>query len=462
MVKTPKTRHSKSRREPLTIELEPGAVSRISDDPVPAEADLPGDQQQPIADEARPAEETMAEAATATETATAAEPEGQPAASAAPEPSREAFGTTGPSATYGRAGAAGKEPPAAPRRGDGFSRVLAGVIGGVMALAAAGGLQYAGLLASPRAGSGDATVQADIDGLKQEVAALRDAGSAGAGDLAAKVDGFGTSLETVKSEILALQEKVAAETGGENTGLQALDARVKQIEASLATLDQAKPAVDAGAIAAIGDRVTAVEAAVKSAAETAAASDVKLSALEASVASLTAKVDAQAAQPKIALAISAAALKSAIDRGAPFAAELETFAAIAPQAPEIPALRALAERGVSSRDDLIADMDEAAAAMIASGRPLDRNAGFFERLLDSAESLVTVRPVGSVEGAGVPEIVARMEMALKAGNLDQAVAEYDSLPEAAKAAGGDFGERLKARQAAEKLVDQAIAAAMKA
>ena len=32
MVKTPKTRHSKSRREPVTIELEPGAVSRITDE----------------------------------------------------------------------------------------------------------------------------------------------------------------------------------------------------------------------------------------------------------------------------------------------------------------------------------------------------------------------------------------------------------------------------------------------
>ncbi|RUZ52417.1 phage tail protein, partial [Mesorhizobium sp. M7A.F.Ca.US.003.02.2.1] len=32
MVKTPKMRHSKSRREPVTIDLEPGAVSRIADE----------------------------------------------------------------------------------------------------------------------------------------------------------------------------------------------------------------------------------------------------------------------------------------------------------------------------------------------------------------------------------------------------------------------------------------------
>ncbi|RUW44123.1 phage tail protein, partial [Mesorhizobium sp. M8A.F.Ca.ET.021.01.1.1] len=32
MVKTPKMRHSKSRREPVTIDLDPGAVSRIVDE----------------------------------------------------------------------------------------------------------------------------------------------------------------------------------------------------------------------------------------------------------------------------------------------------------------------------------------------------------------------------------------------------------------------------------------------
>ena len=68
--------------------------------------------------------------------------------------------------------------------------------------------------------------------------------------------------------------------------------------------------------------------------------------------------------------------------------------------------------------------------MIAAASPPSENAGFFERLLDSAESLVTVRPIGAVEGPGVPETVARMEVALKAGDLAKAIAEFDTLPEA--------------------------------
>jgi len=83
-------------------------------------------------------------------------------------------------------------------------------------------------------------------------------------------------------------------------------------------------------------------------------------------------------------------------------------------------------------------------------------------LLSSAESLVTVRPIGAVSGEGVPEKVARMEVALKSGNLEQAVAEFDSLPDAAKAAGAEFADKVRARLDVEKLVDQAVASAMKA
>ena len=73
-----------------------------------------------------------------------------------------------------------------------------------------------------------------------------------------------------------------------------------------------------------------------------------------------------------------------------------------------------------------------------------------------------MRPIGAVEGPGVPETVARMEVALKAGDLAKAIAEFDTLPEPAKAAGAAFADKIRARLEVEKLVDQAIAAAMKA
>ena len=119
----------------------------------------------------------------------------------------------------------------------------------------------------------------------------------------------------------------------------------------------------------------------------------------------------------------------------PFEAEIETFAAVAPDAPEIAGLRNYAEAGVPTRADILAETEAAADAMIAAASPPPHDAGFFERLLASAESLVTVRPIGAVEGAGVPETVARMEVAIKAGDLEKAIAEFETLPEAARTAG---------------------------
>ena len=58
-----------------------------------------------------------------------------------------------------------------------------------------------------------------------------------------------------------------------------------------------------------------------------------------------------------------------------------------------------------------------------------------------------VGPVGAVEGAGVPQTVARMEAAVNQGDYAKALSEYDTLPEAAKAhaaleAGGVHGKIL--------------------
>ena len=55
-----------------------------------------------------------------------------------------------------------------------------------------------------------------------------------------------------------------------------------------------------------------------------------------------------------------------------------------------------------------------------------------------------------------------MEVALNNGDLAQALAEYDTLPEPAKAAASGFAERARARLDVERLVDAAIANAMKA
>ncbi len=203
-------------------------------------------------------------------------------------------------------------------------------------------------------------------------------------------------------------------------------------------------------------------AAVSSAASASAAVDGRIAAIEQSVADIAKKVEAVGGQPKIALAIAAAALRSALDRGGTFVAEVETFAAIAPNSPDIAALREAAAKGVATRADIAAGLADAATAIIAAGDAPSEDVGFFEGIWDGLGSLVTVRPIGDVEGEGVPETVARMEVAVQQGDFAKALAEYDTLSEPAKAAGASFADKIRTRLAAEQLIEKALAAALNA
>ncbi|RWD06307.1 MAG: phage tail protein [Mesorhizobium sp.] len=483
MVKTPKMRHSKSRREPVTIELEPGAVSRIVEEDaaktVEAEAEEAASASQPEAPaepvhadqvDHEPWEHSDAATQAGTEDAAAkGSDEAErpyPAGSDLPpnqthasdysfeDASARAAAEDAPKATRAREDYMAPQP----KRG-GLNGIATGVIGGVIALAAAGGLQFAGLIGAP--GSGGVSldgVNGEIAALKSEIAGLKQAG--GNGD-AAKVDGLSSALDQVRSDVAALKSAVEQGGAGDGAGVAALGDKLKQVETAIADLQKAGSAapVDLGPL---DEKLAGLDALVKSAGEAAKAQDGRLAALEQSVSQLSGKVEAQASQPKIAMAIAASALKSALDRGAPFAAELETFAAIAPDAPEIATLRAYAEKGVSTRTDIAAEVDAAANAMVAAATPVDQNAGFLQNLMSSAESLVKVRPIGAVEGKGAPETVARMEVAVNQGDYAKALSEYDTLPEAVKSAGADFAGKLKARLEVEKLIDSLIAGAMKA
>jgi hypothetical protein len=304
-------------------------------------------------------------------------------------------------------------------------------------------------------------VEAEIAALKAEIEGLK-AGAGNAGEVSGRVDGISQALDQVKTDVASLRQRVESGGAGGTAGLDALNTKIAEIETRIASIGPGPEGPTPEEIAAINDKIAGVEALAKAATEAGSDASSRLGALEQSVAALGAKVDSQAQQPKIALAIAASALKAAIERGSPFQSELETLAAVAPQAPGLAELRVHAENGVATRADILAETDAAANAMIAAASPPSEDADFFERLLDSAESMVTVRPIGAVEGPGAPETVARMEVALKAGDLAKAIAEFDTLPEPAKAAGAVFADKIRARLAVEQLADQAIAVAMQA
>lgn len=449
MVKTPTTRHSKSQREPVTIELDPGQVSRVADEPASGESlseETPAQQTETAVPGDAPVREPAEQPTAATETFRAEAASGYGFDETPRETSRAEEG-----------GGTGSFDAGAPVRekSSRMNGLAAGVLGGVIALFGAGALQYSGLVGGTGSGPSLDGVNGEIAALKTQMASLSN--TENGGEAAAREKMLSDALDQVKADVAALKGTVEARMG-QAQGVGELRDKIAALEAAVGQAGNAAP-VD---LAPLNEKLAALDARVQSDDEEAAGQQGRLGALEQSVSQLSGKIDAQASQPKIALSIAASALKAALEGGRPFSAELETFAAIAPGAPQVAALRPYAEKGVATRADIAAGVDAAATAMVEAATVPDRDAGFFQNLLSSAQSLVKVRPVGAVAGTGVPETVARLEVAVKQGDYAGALAEYDTLPDAVKAAGAELADKLKARLEAETQVDALVADAMKA
>lgn len=500
MVKPPKIRHSKSQREPVTIDHEPTdakkeTASRPSEDsqktgPTAATSEkATGAAPKPQENSAN-AQTGEAAAKATTETAASkaagkAETSDKPETKAAqkpaqPEASSSGFGRGATGSAAGKDGGANTSArgetaarPAQPKRG-GISLVAAGLIGGVIALLGGGAAQYAGLLPAPAGPSDEAelvAIRAEIAALEERIAAGGENGG-GAEAIAAangRIDTLSSDIETLRTQVADIQSSIAGGGAGEDAALQALDVRLKSLEERIAALGEGGGDTSNEALAALTERLAGMETTLGTARDAATAAQSatsanaeKLAALETEFQALSERVDAQASNPKIALAIAAAGLKAAIDRGVPFMAELETYAAIAPEAPEIAQLREMAAAGVPTRTQIEQEVADAANLMVAAANPVDENAGLFERLLASLESLVKVRPIGEVEGEGVGATVARLETAVRSGNYDKAIAEFETLPEPVRAAGEPFMAKVRARSTADALVEKALTGALRA
>jgi hypothetical protein len=326
--------------------------------------------------------------------------------------------------------------PPAPKSG-GFSHFLSGLAGGAIALLGAGALQWGGII--PSVGT-----TSEISVLRQQVTKLMEAPA---------VTGLDdTVVDGLKAAQTGLQNTLQSMSGE----LTTVTTATRQLADEFNKLKSSGAAGGSAAIAAFNEKLAALEAQLRGLKPE--DNSAQIAALEEKIA----EVGQGGGAANVAQAIAAAGLKAAIDRGGAFANELETYATVAPQSPELEQLKNLAATGVPSRSELAASFGDAANVMIAASQTSEPNAGFFERLANSAQSLVRSRPVGSVEGDTVDAIVARMEVAINRGDLDAAVLESAKLPDEARAAGADFLAKLTARRDTDALVSKALTSALAA
>lgn len=423
-------RRSKSDQEPLTIDLEANTAAEDADRTDAAA------EREAVVDEA-----AEIRAGEADETVRADIPEPADIPEQEPEPDNDTRESDEEDARAEAAAAAFAEEPtsaataaeqptgpihAEPRRTSNSGALAAGILGGLITLIGAGGLQYAGVLPALGPG-GDAAIEqslaGDIEAIKAQLAAAPPPSATA--DLG--------PLETRIAEL----EKKTADGSGATADVSGLDAQIANLTGEIATLKSALADAQQSTDAAKSELSTRIEAAEK-------------------------KIDEPASDVQLARAVAVTALKTAIDRGGPFLAELDALKSIAANDPAVTGLAEDAKTGVAPRADLVRDFPAVADAMLEATQHSDPNQGIFSRLMDSASSVIRVRPVGSVEGEGPEAVVARIEDKLTNGDLKGASLEWEALPEPAKTAGADFKTKLDQRIRVEGLIDATVAGAMTA
>lgn len=314
------------------------------------------------------------------------------ATSTKPDPQSKPTETKTDTASASTAKAPARQSPAT------SSMIAAGILGGIIALALAGSMFYAGVI------PGSANSRSD--------------------------------------ETAALQQQI--------------DGLNRQLASSTAAIDALKASAPAGNSGAIGveitERLAALESRIAEAGSNAAASD----ALTERLAALETKVDQPGREEAVAKALAASALKTAIDRGGPFTGELQIFSGIAGNDPVVQTLEKFAQVGVPSASDLVQKFSQTADAILNAAHETDQQAGVGSRLISSAMQMVKVRPVGDVEGDTPEAIVARVEDKLRKGDLKGASTEWDALPQPAKDASVAYKQTLDARIEVDGLVDNTL------
>ena len=317
--------------------------------------------------------------------------------------------------------------------------LLLGVLLGVLVLAlGAGGAVSTRDLWLPLIDPGYGLADESLLAMGQRITELESAVTEGAADGAASdpaVEALGARLaaletrpaggETDAAAIAALEERLealAAAPGGaaQDEEIAALAARLARLESLQARL---------GEIALMEDRLAALEG---------------LEARVDSLASLEARVETLAGSQAVtgsalagetALMLAVLQLRDALRGAGPFAAELGMLRKLAESgtladggalarlsAPLTPH----AARGVPTAAMLKARFPPLARAVVAQAQG-GAGEGWVSGMLRRAAGLVTLRPVGPVQGDSPGAIVARAEMQLRADDLAAALDELEAL-----------------------------------
>lgn len=369
--------------------------------------------------------------------------------------------------------AAGAPPPSGaaeePRKSSGFAEpmpVLAAGLAGAAAMSLVMmTLWLTGLVPIRYAGS--TAMRARVTGLEMQMQDLQKR-PAGAADtqavdaLTQRVAKMEESLTKLPSADPALAERVAAADNAMKAlglALTALNRRSDDIAANTA---QARERAEA-AEKAVADLRGGLQDVSKAARAGASSADLeplqqRIVALEQSAKTALAELaKASASDTAARLALSAAALRDAVLRGAPFTDELAQTKSLGADDKLLAPLAPFAASGLPSEKTLAVELGALLPGMIKAAGAPPPSANFIERLQANASQLVRVRPVDAPAGDDSAAVLARLDIDAAHADIAAALADLGKLTEAQRVPAQGWIVKAKARQAAAAAARQLAA-----
>lgn len=337
------------------------------------------------------------------------------------------------------ASAAGK-----PRTSRGFTGAVGALIGAVVMAAIGAGLWFADVVPSRNAAPAAVPHNGAIDAISaqlnqiQAALAVRPVPSGGA--LNGRVATLDAQIKALGGQLAALNRRLDGIAVAAQSAREHADAAVAASQKAGKRADEAVAAAKAmpqsvvtrSDLDALANRIAALEGTVKTLSDSAA------------------RGAPSNGDRAARAAVAAEALRSVVDRGAPFAAELTAVKALGADQSAVTALAPFAASGVPTDALLARELAELMPKLQPAPAPAapSSGGGFIGSLESHAKGLIRITPVGATVPGDPSSALARLKVDAARADIAAALKDIASLPASAKAAAEPFVQRVSARNAA--------------
>jgi hypothetical protein len=271
-------------------------------------------------------------------------------------------------------------------------------------------------------------------------------------DLAARLEKIERAIEAQPSDP-ALGNRIAelaAQTKMLGDNLAALTRRVDETAAtSQSAAKQADTALNAADAAKSTSEAAGKDQVRRTDIEPLAARIVALESAVKGLVAATAPLASAGANDRAArLSVAAEALRAAVERGAPYQAELRAVQSLGVDQKATAALEPLAASGVPSAAALGRELAALAPALQDASEPRSGETTFLDRLKSNAQNLVRITPLNAPPNNEPRAVVDRIRFDAAHGDIEAALTDLKALPDAAKPLAEAWSKKATSREAA--------------